>query len=428
MALPKSSSSSPTAAYSPSSQAPMSKKRKRASQHVEELEVDIDAPEPPSKKALRKAKKGKSTTSIPAPRLVTSESPSDSEVVVASPLPAVVTQRSEYGIWIGNLPWVASKETLRKFLIENAEIENEAVTRIHMPVPKQNTVEVVGQRIKPQNKGFAYIDFATEAALDAAMALSETLFSGRRVLIKNAKSFEGRPDPSREDGKKPVANGNPPGKRIFVGNLSFDTTREELSEHFARCGEVADAFVATFEDTGKCKGYAWITFENVESAEKAVRGWVELEPEEGTGSDEDQEEGQEVIEASKSRKRSRIRKWWINRIKGRPLRMEFAEDKAVRYKKRYGKGGTAKREKDVEPQEPELANETPILTPTINGAPKSGHRYSKPVQERKADLTIDDRYREKVDARNIKPGAALAGAQRLTGAIVPGQGKKITFG
>ena len=296
-----------------------------------------------------------------------------------------------------------------------------------MPVPKQNTVEAVGQRIKPQNKGFAYVDFATEAALDAAMALSETLFSGRRVLIKNAKSFEGRPDPSKEDGKKTVADGNPPSKRIFVGNLSFDTTREELSEHFARCGEVADAFVATFEDTGKCKGYAWITFENVESAEKAVRGWVELELQQGNGSDEDQEDGLEAIEARKTRKRPKIRKWWINRIKGRPLRMEFAEDKAVRYKKRYGKGGTAKREKDFEFQEPGPADDAPLIMPTINDLSKPSQNHSKPVHEEKAEFTLTDRYRKKVDARTIKPGAALAGAQRLTGAMVPGLGKKTTF-
>ena len=427
MAQAESSSSSPIASSSPSSLASTSKKRKRSSQPVEELEVDIDAPEPPSKKALRKAKKGKSTTSVQAPRLVINESPSDSEVVVAPPLAAVVPQRSEHGIWIGNLPWGASKETLRKFLVENADIENEAITRIHMPVPKLNNVEAVGQRVKPQNKGFAYVDFATEAALDAAMALSETLFSGRRVLIKNAKSFEGRPDRSREDGEKTVAHGNPPSKRIFVGNLSFDTTREELSEHFARCGEVADAFVATFEDTGKCKGYAWITFESVESAEKAVRGWIELEPEQGSGSDGDQDEGQEVNKASKSRRKSKVRKWWINRIKGRPLRMEFAEDKAVRYKKRYGKGGIAKREKEFESQEPEPANDAPVMRTNVNGASKSSPKDSKPVRERKAEVTINDRYRKKVDARTIKPGAALAEAPRLTGAIIPGQGKKITF-
>ena len=424
---PSESSSSPdTAESSPPTLPPASKKRKRDTKPLEELEVDVDAPEPPSKKALRKAKKGKSTSSVPAPKLVITEDASDTEGAAVSRGP-VTSQRSEHGIWIGNLPWTASKEDLRKFLIDNAEIQEEAITRIHMPAPSQTTVEASRQRIKPQNKGFAYVDFSTEHALDAAVALSETLLSGRRVLIKNAKSFEGRPDPVKEDGEKAVPGGKPPSTRIFVGNLGFDTTKEELSEHFSRCGEVADAFVATFEDTGNCKGYAWVTFEDVESAKKAVRGWVEMEPEQESEDNEEDDEGDESREVEKPKKKPRVRKWWVNRIKGRALRMEFAEDKTTRYKKRYGKGGSANKIRGDEQDIPKAFADPSILAPTVNGSSKPVYGHSKPSHEREARPVASGRYEKKVDARTIKPGAALVGAQRLTGAMVPSQGKKITF-
>jgi len=119
-----------------------------------------------------------------------------------------------------------------------------------------------------------------------------------------------------------------------------------------------------------------------------------------------------------------VRKWWVNRIKGRPLRMEFAEDKAVRYKKRFGKGGTAGREgADSE----NLAEAAVDDTGAATSAAKGLDAAQKPSYTKNRRPSTGGSYVKKVDARTIKPGAALARAQRLTGAILPSQGKKITF-
>ncbi|MCJ1385867.1 hypothetical protein MMC17_008991 [Xylographa soralifera] len=406
---------------SSTSNASSAKKRKRETKSVEEIEVDIEAPEPPSKKALRRAKKGKSLYKTIAPQLVIDDTASDSDSPTVNIPP--VAQRSEYGIWIGNLPWIASKDDLRRFLTGNAKIDDEAITRIHMPTPTQPSVEAARQRIKPQNKGFAYVDFTTETALDAALALSETLLSGRRVLIKNAKSFEGRPDPLKEGEEKTgPQQGKPESTRVFVGNLAFDTTKEELEEHFTRCGEVADCFVATFQDTGKCKGYAWVTFAEIEGAVKAVRGWVDMKATDEE-SDEDEEVDHNAKESSVTKKPKKVRKWWVNKIKGRSLRMEFAEDKAVRYKKRFGKGGTAGKEGADGENAAEATVEDTGAVAAVEGAGTA----QKPGYNKNRRPSSSGSYVRKVDARTIKPGAALAGAQRLTGAILPSQGKKITF-
>ena len=182
-----------TPAFSPS------RKRKREDNSAEEIEVDVTAPEPPSKKALRKAKKGKTTSA-------THKSESKSIVVKTGPVsdedaPTGSTEppkRSEYGIWIGNLPWTATKADLRNFLTKDTELSDKMITRLHLPAPSQGEVANSRQRIKPQNKGFAYIDFSSEEALTEALALSEKLLTGRRVLIKDSKSFEGRPERTKE--------------------------------------------------------------------------------------------------------------------------------------------------------------------------------------------------------------------------------------
>ncbi|KAI9881558.1 MAG: hypothetical protein M1830_000122 [Pleopsidium flavum] len=401
-----------------------SKKRKRDTHPTEEIEVNISAPEPPSKKALRKAKKSKLPRSSSPTKPVAQATKSDSSpdhVNKEEP-----TRRSEHGIWIGNLPFTATKAHLRKFLTDNTDIAEETITRLHMPAPANTKSPASRQKNKPQNKGFAYVDFSSSAALDEALALSEKLLLGRRVLIKNSKSFEGRPEKPKDGDPEALASksGKPPSKRIFIGNLGFDTSKEDLQEHFAPCGEILDVHIATFEDSGKCKGYAWVEFDNVEAGEAAVRGWAKLPMKVNDKSDSGDDEGDSGSEkASKKTKPQavpKLRKWWVNKIKGRPLRMEFAEDKAVRYKKRFGKEATAAKEPG--------ADEDYASPVDSAGSPKEPPQPATvgSVHRKGAAVPRSRRPRE-IDARNVKPGAALANAQRLTGAIVAGKGKKTTF-
>jgi RNA recognition motif-containing protein len=58
--------------------------------------------------------------------------------------------------------------------------------------------------------------------------------------------------------------------KVFVGNLSFDVTREELIEAFSAAGKVVDAKVPTDRETGRPRGFAFVEFENDEAAEKSI--------------------------------------------------------------------------------------------------------------------------------------------------------------
>ncbi|KAK0108273.1 hypothetical protein ONS95_003091 [Cadophora gregata] len=361
-------------------------KKRKANEDADEIEVDITAPQPPSKKELRRLKKGKP---IPAAKV---EPPSE----VEEKKPKVeVEKRSEHGVWIGNMPFFVSKDDLRTFLVEQSDLTEEDITRIHMPGPNDkksaNKVEEKKYGKTVHNKGFAYVDFSTAQGVTHAVELSEQLLSGRRVLIKDNKSFEGRPEKTKEETRK---EGKPPSTRVFLGNLSFDTTEDSLKEHFEKCGAIASVKVATFEDTGKCKGYAWIVFEELESAESAVRGFVRIEEEDSQASESESDDGSDSEGERKAKpKKTKMRKWWVNRIKGRPLRMEFAEDAQVRYKKRYGKDGSKQRAAGGAPGASEASGEEA----------KSGPVIAKTVEYRQA-------Y-----------------APRLTGGIVESKGQKVKF-
>ena len=59
--------------------------------------------------------------------------------------------------------------------------------------------------------------------------------------------------------------------KIFVGNISFDTSPEDLSKFFENYGDVSDIFIPIHFDTGRPKGFVFIGFEKHLQAEKLVR-------------------------------------------------------------------------------------------------------------------------------------------------------------
>lgn len=325
------------------------RKRKRNTTQEDELEIDVNLPEPPSKKALRKAKRQKSKPEQDTEEVDghAAQDAAHAQAATASTTTQTGGKKdSAYGIWIGNLPFTITKQLLSDFFTSNAKngaIPPTAITRVHMPAPPPAPVRKGAD--KPVNKGFAYVDFSSKAALDAAMELSETSYGGRNVLIKEAKNFEGRPKDhgaeklATSQSGPAVAKKQNPTRRIFVGNLGFDCTKEDLSDHFVQCGSIDNVHMATFQDTGKCKGFAWVTFNTEEAAEAAARGFV-FKQEENDGDDPAQASGgdEDAAVKSKTQKKPRGRKWFVNRLLGRPLRIELAEDASTRYEKRFGKG------------------------------------------------------------------------------------------
>jgi len=59
--------------------------------------------------------------------------------------------------------------------------------------------------------------------------------------------------------------------KIYVGNLSYDTTEDNLRELFAQAGTVASVALIKDRDTGQSKGFAFIEMSNQAEAEKAIQ-------------------------------------------------------------------------------------------------------------------------------------------------------------
>lgn len=59
--------------------------------------------------------------------------------------------------------------------------------------------------------------------------------------------------------------------KVFVGNMSFDTTKEELEALFSPLGEISEIVLPTDRDSGRPRGFAFVTFATAESAAQAIQ-------------------------------------------------------------------------------------------------------------------------------------------------------------
>jgi cold-inducible RNA-binding protein len=58
--------------------------------------------------------------------------------------------------------------------------------------------------------------------------------------------------------------------KLFVGNLSFNTTENDLQDAFAAHGVVTEANLMTDRTTGRPRGFAFVTMGSPEQAQKAI--------------------------------------------------------------------------------------------------------------------------------------------------------------
>jgi RNA recognition motif-containing protein len=60
-------------------------------------------------------------------------------------------------------------------------------------------------------------------------------------------------------------------KKIYVGNLSFSSTEEDLKELFGRHGTVESVAVITDRETGRARGFAFVEMAEASAAGDAIR-------------------------------------------------------------------------------------------------------------------------------------------------------------
>mmetsp|Transcript_23994 Transcript_23994/g.51942 ORF Transcript_23994/g.51942 Transcript_23994/m.51942 type:complete len:370 (-) Transcript_23994:408-1517(-) len=133
--------------------------------------------------------------------------------------------------YVGNLPYDATESQVRALFEEYG-----TVTRIYMPTDRDTGAF----------RGFAFVSLASrESLLKSVEALDQNSFFGRTIYANESL-------PKRNK-KRQMSE-----TKLYVGNISFDTTADDLKDFFGQYGTVHDVYIPLDRDTGSPRGFAFV--------------------------------------------------------------------------------------------------------------------------------------------------------------------------
>ncbi|KAI9571855.1 hypothetical protein HD554DRAFT_2070013 [Boletus coccyginus] len=145
--------------------------------------------------------------------------------------------KDEGKMFIGGLNWDTTDDGLRKYFSEFGKVD--ACTIMRDP--------------DGRSRGFAFLTFEDAEPVNAVLA---------RDHILDGKSIDPKRAIPREEHLRNT--------RYFVGGLSPSTTADSMREFFSTFGKVVDATVMVDRDSGRSKGFGFITFEDATNSDQFV--------------------------------------------------------------------------------------------------------------------------------------------------------------
>jgi len=161
----------------------------------------------------------------------------------AAAKPSKGKDEQEFTAYVCNLSYGTTNKQLRDLFNEHGSVK-----KVFMPMNQSDQ--------KP--KGIAFVGVSSQDELTKAIeAISNSELDGRTIYVREAT-----PRGLKPQGAKSSGGGNDERRapsKIHVGNLSYDTTKEDLMEYFGEFGTVEDVFVPKNLETGYSRGFAFIT-------------------------------------------------------------------------------------------------------------------------------------------------------------------------
>nr|XP_006825358.1 PREDICTED: heterogeneous nuclear ribonucleoprotein A3-like isoform X2 [Saccoglossus kowalevskii] len=111
-----------------------------------------------------------------------------------------------------------------------------------------------------KSRGFGFITYKRASMVDDAMRSRPHKIDGREVEPKRAVA--------REESGNPLAHMLV--KKIFVGGIKEDTSEDHLRDYFSKYGSIESVDVISDKDTGKKRGFAFVTFDDHDPVDKIV--------------------------------------------------------------------------------------------------------------------------------------------------------------
>ncbi|GAB2267834.1 hypothetical protein Dimus_002811 [Dionaea muscipula] len=144
---------------------------------------------------------------------------------------------------------------------------------------KVRDVRLIMDRNSRRSKGVGYIEFYDAMSVPMAIALSGQPLLGQPVMVKPSEAEKNLVQSTAAAGGAGglAAGYSGGGRRLYVGNLHYNITEDQLRQVFEPFGTV-ELVQLPLDETGHCKGFGFVQFSRLEDAKAAqnLNGQVEI--------------------------------------------------------------------------------------------------------------------------------------------------------
>jgi RNA recognition motif-containing protein len=157
-------------------------------------------------------------------------------------------EKERFTMFVGNVPFETMENDLRELFSEYGTVE---------------LVNLPRDRASGRSRGFAFVDMASKNEVTAAIdGLNGVLVGGRAIRVVESV-------PKEELQSRGPQKYDESAQKIYVGNIPFQTQKEDLMDFFSEYGGVREVYIPFDTTTGNQRGFAFVTMD-VGDAEKAI--------------------------------------------------------------------------------------------------------------------------------------------------------------
>lgn len=144
-------------------------------------------------------------------------------------------------LFIGGVAWETSEERFTNYFLKYGEITDSVI---------------MVDKLTGRSRGFGFVTFADPAVADRVLE-QEHVIDGRAVEVKRTVPRE-----------EMQGQGAQRTRKIFVGGIPTFLTEDELKEYFSSYGSIAEHQIMIDRDTGRSRGFGFVTFESEDTVER----------------------------------------------------------------------------------------------------------------------------------------------------------------
>ncbi|XP_061730470.1 RNA-binding protein 39-like isoform X3 [Nerophis ophidion] len=136
-------------------------------------------------------------------------------------------------------------------------------------VGKVRDVRMISDRNSRRSKGIAYIEFVEASSVPLAIGLTGQRLLGVPIIVQASQAEKNRAAAAAAAANN-LQKGSSGPMRLYIGSLHFNITEEMLRGIFEPFGRIEGIQLMMDTETGRSKGYGFITFADAECAKKAL--------------------------------------------------------------------------------------------------------------------------------------------------------------